>query len=168
MSNKQQASSIVYQTSSLVITDVTLRTPRPCPSILNPHIRHALSLLPPLLALLLPLALPAALRLPLLHVPRDAPPLDRPTPRAAPHPARDAALLEYVVDVLELEPPRLREERVDERDPERVEDGEDDEHAPVDVRDRGRRHLDDSEDAHPVEEGGDGGAARADARRRDL
>ena len=103
-----------------------------------------------------------------LHITRNALPLDGPPARAGPHAAREAAFLEDVIHVLELEPLRLREERVHEGHPKRVEDGEDDEDAPADVRNRGRRHLDDGEDAHPVEEGRDGGAPGANTRRSDL
>ena len=103
-----------------------------------------------------------------LDIPSNALALDRTSSRTTPHTSRDTALLEYVVDILELESLGLGEECVDERYPESVEDREDDEDAPVDVGDGGRGHLNYCEDAHPIEERGYGGAACPNPRSRDL
>jgi hypothetical protein len=75
---------------------------------------------------------------------------------------------EDAVDVLELEPLRLRIEDEDDGDPDGVEDGEDDVGLPADVLDRGRRDLYDEEVTDPVAGGGDGGATLAQAEGEDL
>ena len=76
----------------------------------------------------------------------------------------NTSLFEDMVDVFEFETFRLWEESIYKWDPERVEDREDDEDAPRDVRDCRWSHLNHREHAHPIEKGRDRRSPRPNAR----
>jgi hypothetical protein len=59
------------------------------------------------------------------------PGLDGPASLAFKHTTRDAALLKQMVDILELQLVRFREEGIYDRNPAEAKDGEDDERAPL-------------------------------------
>ena len=83
-------------------------------------------------------------------------------------PKADFLLGEDAIDILELQALGLGVEDVDDGDPRRVQDGEDDIGLPADVLDRRRRDLDDEEVADPVARRRDGRPALAQPQRQDL